>query len=730
MRSLTKLFFATALSILPLFGLFAQCTSFIKLVNNFNAQHIVGIKSDGTLWAWGDNGFGQLGDGTNIDKSSPVQIGTANNWVDVAIGSYHTLAISSDGRLWSWGFNSWYSLGDGTNTSRNTPAQVGTATNWQKVAAGDVVSFAITNTGKLFGWGYNGNGELGDGTITTRTTPVALSPSLNWLRVSSGKYHSMGITDDNKLWSWGANTYGQLGDGTILGKNTPVAVSPLIDWAEIDCGYDVSAGITLDGRLFAWGTNAAGQLGNGTSGAGLYSNTPAQIGTATNWTKLTIGWDHSAALNSSGSGWSWGRNSSGQLGNGGTINSFTPVAFGAAYTFTSVDAGTFYNVAVTTDQQGLSWGSPISYGAPVSIIGRDDIPFTITNPQIFTGLAPSGSSSARLQTTRTHYSSGCAQLIASVDQINHADRIDGPTTANVWIESTQPLQFVKRHFQITPATNATVAVGRVTLYVSQTDFDDFNNQIPAPTYRLPNAPGDATGKSNLRIEKRGGISSNGTGLPETYSGSISTIDPADVDIQWNATDLRWEISFDVTTGFSGFFIKTFETIVLPYQLRSWSGSLNSRDQAELQWIAEEKTTALFNIEKSENSESFETVGSIKRNGNGKYLFTDILPIKASAYYRLRLINNDGSSTLSSVIRLNRSVVSKTILYPIPAKNEVTIEVSQGLLNTEATILSLQGKKLIQCRLNAIKTTLNLSGLTPGIYFILTADGNTNKLVVD
>lgn len=731
MRSLIKLFIPTILFVFSFSSLIAQCPSFVKIANSNNGHHILAIKSDGTLWAWGTNFTGQIGDGTTTDRSTPIQIGTANDWIDIAVGSYHSLAVKSDGTLWAWGFNSWYSLGDGTNVSKSTPTQIGTATNWQSVAAGDVASFAITNTGKLFGWGYNGYGELGDGTTISRTTPTALSPSRNFIRVTSGKYHSLGITDDHKLWAWGANNLGQLGDATIISKLSPVNISPSIDWQDIACGYDASAGVSLDGRLFAWGTNANGQIGNGTYGAGLYVDVPTQIGTGTNWTKVTVGWDHDAALTSDGKAWSWGFNGSGQLGTGGYVQVFTPTATGAAYNFTQISAGTFYTVAVTTDNQALAWGYPGPYAAHGSLIAREDIPFTINYEPNFSNLAPSGSSSTRLQTTRTHYSSSCSELIAAVEQKNHANRIDGSTTARVWIEASQPLQYVKRHYQITPDNNASNAVGRVTLYFTQSDFDDFNNQIPAPTFRLPNAPADVTGKANLRIEKRGGNSSNGTGLPETYSGAISTLDPADTDIIWNVLAGRWEISFDVMTGFSGFFIKPQNFIILPTKWIVWQAKQNSKKQAELTWKVQEQNISNYELERSETGETFEKFASIVSKGDGtnEYTYTDISGLNGGVYYRIKQIDKDGKTGYSAIIRIQSGKTSFGSLYPNPTVGEVTVEVGAELLNTEASLIDLHGKKLSQFKVKSIQFTLDLSKYSPGVYFLRTADGDLKKILL-
>ena len=135
------------------------------------SYHTLAIKSDGTLWAWGYNYSGQLGDGTTSNKTTPVQIGTGTNWSQIAAGGYHTLAIKSDGTLWAWGYNSYGQLGDGASGGGNyktTPVQIGTGTNWSQIAAGGYHTLAIKSDGTLWAWG-NYYGQLGDATAWKET---------------------------------------------------------------------------------------------------------------------------------------------------------------------------------------------------------------------------------------------------------------------------------------------------------------------------------------------------------------------------------------------------------------------------------------------------------------------------------------------------------------------------------------------------------------------------------
>ena len=284
----------------------------------------MGIKTNGTLWAWGNNASGQLGDGTTAMKSIPTQIGTSTDWADIALGNgnEHTLALKTNGTLWAWGNNSTSQLGDGTTTSRTVPTQIGTATNWATIAAGTGFSLATKTNGTLWSWGWNNYGQLGDGTIVTRTVPTQIGTDTGWTNVAAGYSHSVARNANAALYTWGRNDQGQLGDGTNTNRSTPGVVSDQIQ--SIEAGWYYTVGIRTTGNMFASGQNSSGQLGNNTT----TSTNSFFTGNATDFKMISAGSNHTLSIDNNGFLKVCGSNDGWKLGDGTTIqrNQFVTIA--------------------------------------------------------------------------------------------------------------------------------------------------------------------------------------------------------------------------------------------------------------------------------------------------------------------------------------------------------------------------------------------------------------------
>jgi alpha-tubulin suppressor-like RCC1 family protein len=297
------------------------------------------IKTNGTLWGVGNNTFGALGI-NSVASSSPtfVQVGTATNWKQIAPSSFFTIALRTDGTLWAWGQNNEYQMGDGSCcANRLSPGQIGTATDWKMAgASGSSTGMAIKNNGTLWGWGNNNStGLLGPSTLSGRPTPTQLGTATDWATMSLGWLHILALKTNSTLWSWGGGGQGQTGDNLSPAyfRDTPMQIGTST-WLKVAAGFQSSYGIKSDGTLWAWGLNDAGQLGDGTT---VNRMQPIQIGTDNDWAEVAGGYQHAVAIKTNGALWAWGSNIYGQLGNGTTTATIVPTAIPVAGCALGVD---------------------------------------------------------------------------------------------------------------------------------------------------------------------------------------------------------------------------------------------------------------------------------------------------------------------------------------------------------------------------------------------------------
>ncbi|WES98168.1 T9SS type A sorting domain-containing protein [Chryseobacterium arthrosphaerae] len=344
------------------------------------AYYSLGLKNDGTLWAWGDNYDGSLGDGTFIDRYTPVKIGSSANWTKICAGLTHAAGIKTDGTLWTWGYNYNGQLGDGTTIKRNTPAQIGSDTDWITIAGGNAHTVAIKMDGTLWAWGDNRWGQLGDGTNVNKSVPIQVGTATDWKSVASKGNHTLAIKTDGTLWGWGDNTYGQLGNGTLTASNVPVQIGTSANWVAAEGARLSSIGIKTDGTLWTWGDNRWGQLGDGTL---ISKIVPTQIGTETDWQNFSIGFNSSTiATKTDGTLWTWGYNALGQLGDGTQIHRSVPTLMLTSTDWQTVAAGAQNTLAINSSGL-LAISGDNGHGQ----IGDD----TIIQKKIFTPVKCSGS---------------------------------------------------------------------------------------------------------------------------------------------------------------------------------------------------------------------------------------------------------------------------------------------------------------------------------------------------
>ena len=375
------------------------------------------VSSDGNAYAWGDNTYGQLGDGTYTDRSTPVMVKKPDRntypdlpkdftYVQVSAGEYHSLALGSDGNAYAWGNSGYGQLGD-AGSYRHAPVRVKTPDRntypdlpkdftYLQVSAGDRHSLALGSDGNAYAWGYNSYGQLGNGTTSyIQATPVRVkTPDRNtypdlpkdftYLQVSAGHWYSLALGSDGNAYAWGDNDDGRFGDGTRTDRSTPVRVKTPdrntypdlpkdFTYAQVNAGWQHSLALGSDGNAYAWGFNGYGQLGDGTTtdrtapvrvktpDRNTYPDLPKDF----TYAQVSVGAEHSLAVGSDGNAYAWGSNSYGELGNNTTNRHYVParVRDPANPTDTNkelqaaqVSAGDYNSLAVGSDGNTYAWG--------------------------------------------------------------------------------------------------------------------------------------------------------------------------------------------------------------------------------------------------------------------------------------------------------------------------------------------------------------------------------------
>ena len=311
--------------------------------------HGLEVRSDGTAWAWGFNGFGELGDGTTTNRSRYGDIGALGNVVGVAAGwtfRYgHTLAVRSDGTAWAWGDNTHGDLGDGTTDGRLAPVQVRGLTGVTQVAGGCDHSLALRSDGTVWAWGYDNVGQLGNGSTASSAVPVQITGVSQVTAIAAGWDSAVAVVAGGaSVWTWGSNDSGQLGDGTLAGHAAPVRVTQIgtVHIAGAAAGYRFTAILGTDGSVWAWGADRYGQLGNAPA-FGPATRPVHTIGAGSGITQISAGAWHMVALKSDGTVLAWGDNTNGELGIGTTTPVSGPVQVtgltGATQVAVGIEAG-------------------------------------------------------------------------------------------------------------------------------------------------------------------------------------------------------------------------------------------------------------------------------------------------------------------------------------------------------------------------------------------------------
>jgi alpha-tubulin suppressor-like RCC1 family protein len=334
-----------------------EVTGFVAVSSGLG--HTVAVKSDGSVWAWGDNTSGQLGNDSPLEYASPVRVPGLTDVAAVAAGHIHTIAVKSDGSVWAWGLGHTGQLGDGTGSNRSSPVKLPGIAGVVSVAAGFGHTVAVKSDGSVWAWGYNDYGQLGDGTTANRWSPVQVPGIGGVVSVAAGYGHTVAVKSDGSVWAWGYNGFGQLGDGTTTNGWSPIHVPDISGVVSVAAGFGHTVAVKSDGSVWAWGYNRFGQLGDGTAtnrwspvqvpGIGGIIDVAAGAGAVQDGV-------HTVALKSDGSVWGWGWNHFGQLGDGTGVTSSSPVQVVGLTGVTAVAAGAMHSLALKTNGNAAAWG--------------------------------------------------------------------------------------------------------------------------------------------------------------------------------------------------------------------------------------------------------------------------------------------------------------------------------------------------------------------------------------
>jgi alpha-tubulin suppressor-like RCC1 family protein len=349
--------------------------------------HACGVTADGAAYCWGWNEFGQLGDGTSTNRSTPVPVMGGQSFAAVSAGYYYTCGVTTGGSAYCWGDNLLGKLGDGTTTDRLTPVPVAGGLSFASVVAGRDHTCGLTPAGAAYCWGSNAAGELGDGTTDPRSAPVPAAGSLQFAELGVGESYSCGVTVEGSGQCWGRHEKGTLGDGTPTPSRRPdpAPVVGGLSFASLGVSFSHTCAVTSSGAAYCWGWNREGQLGLGTAegpetclfffpvgGSTDCSTVPRPVAGGLSFSSLSVGASalHTCGVTAAGAAYCWGDNRNGDLGVGSTAGpelcvqvnspdspcSTTPVPVAGGLSFTLVSAGAGHTCGLTSEGAVYCWG--------------------------------------------------------------------------------------------------------------------------------------------------------------------------------------------------------------------------------------------------------------------------------------------------------------------------------------------------------------------------------------
>lgn len=311
--------------------------------------HSLALKNDGTLYGFGENNFGQLGDGTLETRLTPVQVSSITDVVDFDTSSSHSIAVTGDGSVWVWGLNDYGQLKESDHKDILAPIKVEGLPYIQEVRAGNRYSLVLDRHGKVWMFGYNQSGQFGDETEEYSLKPRLVMGLENIKHISAGEYHCLALDDEGKIFSWGANDYGQLGDGTVNAKYTPLNISGLSKVKYISAKENTSSCVKEDGTVLYWGQAAFSLEGSLKAPKELYGVKDAK--------QVCANDNHIILTKKDGKAFSMGFNDYGQLGDDTKVNKNSVTEVKEVKNSQNISLGGYSTSLVTQDGFLYTWGN-------------------------------------------------------------------------------------------------------------------------------------------------------------------------------------------------------------------------------------------------------------------------------------------------------------------------------------------------------------------------------------
>ncbi|MBI4945906.1 MAG: T9SS type A sorting domain-containing protein [Bacteroidetes bacterium] len=761
-----KLFLPALLAYFLLLPFFA----FAKTMSSGRTHSLV-ICDDGTVMAWGQNTYGQLGDGTTTMRTVPVHVlaGTSGcttnlcNIISVSGGVDHSLALKNDGTVWAWGTNTYGQIGDGTTTNRFTPVQVSGLTGIIAVEAGNMLSLALKSDGTVMAWGYNTNGSVGDGTTTDRHAPVQVSGLTGIKSLSCFWIHTIVLKNDGTVWTWGFNGYGQLGDGTGTDRHIPIQVSGIPPVTVVSAGELFCLVVANDSTVWAWGDNTYGQLTT------IGGATPKQIPGLTGIIDVSGGEQHSLFLKSDGTVLSCGFNWYGQVGNGTlswTSPTLTQVLTGTSGCSTNL-CSNIWASAIQPDGKIIIGGNNLftTYNgtsrnriARINTDGSLDATFDpgsgVNSGAALTGFvfasAIQSDGKIIIGGDFSSYNGTARTRIARLNADGSLDATFNPGTgANLDINAIQ----IQPDGQIIivggfTAYNGT-AINRIARLNTDGSIDASFNIGTGANGKISTAVLQPDGKIIIGSSNPSFTDYNGTARNRfariNSDGSIdASCDPgtgasSNIFTTIQQPDGRIIIGggFSTYNGTARNRIARLFSTPLPIELLYFNATAENNSLVRCDWsTATEINNDYFSIERSKDGTNFSQIGTVKGAGNSSvtlnYTFYDHEPYSGLSYYRLKQFDYNGAFSYSPIRPVYIGTIDLIIIYPNPstegsiqytvaseAGGEVSVKVydiigRQVISNTE----TLEG--------GVVTKKLSTAGLSSGSYLLQITNGNLEQ----